>query len=601
MKIDPRAPGAICDDDEIAVKSFFLGPSAENGDWLRERLLDILGTWFESRQRTSAGDGLVIPPAERSHPAFLQRQAHLEETAAELAHRFESELPKYSPRYMGHMFSELSMPALLGHFVALLHNPNNISRESSTVGLEIEREAIRMLLSMFGVSEDAGTGHFTSGGTLANFEAVLRARTRQKRWIALGAFLHETTGAGPSLFEAAHMGWDAFHRNLDSSAQRREFTNWSEALLHSETFVSRVEAAYGERWVTPAMIVSSGTHYSWIKAAEFFGIPREAIAEVALDEQGRLDLPSLRTLLKECADHRRPVMLLVTIAGSTELGTVDPIDQVCNELRLSAESWKSSIWHHVDAAFGGFFACLKDEPQGPIPQSTLAHLQAIHRATSITVDPHKLGYVPYASGVFLCTDRRDYAYQQIDAPYIDFDQSGDPGLQTIEGSRAATGAAATWLTGRAIGFNAEGYGRVLRRTAHAKAELEQKLISALGEKVFIPSGLDLNILCFSLKPLDRLSAMNRATQALFAKSGAVALDGFSLSRTCVDLDDSHRSLREHLVAAGVMIDQDHLTLIRSCLMNPFSTTRHANVDFLSAFAMAIRRAAEPIFKDVLRV
>lgn len=582
---DRRTPA--CADDDVAVKSFFLGPCAENGEWLQRRLVELLHHWFETRREISEGDGSVIPRADRANAAFLRRQATMEEKTRELMERFARELPKFSPRYMGHMFSELSMPALLGHWVALLQNPNNISKEASHVGLEIEREAVRMLLEMFGFDADHGTGHFTSGGTVANFEAVLRARARQRLWIALGARLREKEGSRISMFEAAHMGWDAFYEALPGESDRRDFLARSDALIHGENFIGEMERVYDEKWKTPVLIVSAGAHYSWIKAADFFGISREAVIENPLDARGRLDIAQLSKMLGELETRRRPVMMAVTLAGSTELGTVDPIGEAARAIR---ESGFQRIWHHVDAAFGGFFACSVEGDT--IERSVRLSLRAIREADSVTVDPHKMGYVPYASGVFLCADKRDYPHHRIDAPYIDFDDGADPGLQTLEGSRAATGAAATWLTGRAIGFDGNGYGRILGRTVEAKLALETKLREAFGGSVLIPAGLDLNIACFALRPESRISAMNRATQSIFDASGTPAFDGFSVAKTVMKLDSSRDHLRHWLIPNGIEIDQDRIVLIRSCLMNPFLTSRQARVDFLSDFIQAISRRFE---------
>lgn len=53
------------------------------------------------------------------------------------------------------MFSEISMPALLGHIITLLHNPNNISSEPSTVGTEIEKDAIHFLVNFSVINRES--------------------------------------------------------------------------------------------------------------------------------------------------------------------------------------------------------------------------------------------------------------------------------------------------------------------------------------------------------------------------------------------------------------------------------------------------------------
>ena len=46
-----------------------------------------------------------------------------------------AETPTFSPRYIAHMKADLSLPGLLGWFAAMLHNPNNSSRDASRVGV----------------------------------------------------------------------------------------------------------------------------------------------------------------------------------------------------------------------------------------------------------------------------------------------------------------------------------------------------------------------------------------------------------------------------------------------------------------------------------
>ena len=92
------------------------------------------------------------------------------------------------------MVSELSLPALFGHFATLLHNPNNLSREVARTCSVIEDEAIAMLAAMLGFDPKVARGHFTSGGTVANFEGVWRARYRMDHGLALGLWRAERDG-----------------------------------------------------------------------------------------------------------------------------------------------------------------------------------------------------------------------------------------------------------------------------------------------------------------------------------------------------------------------------------------------------------------------
>lgn len=140
------------------------------------------------------------------------------------------------------MKAEVSLPALFGWLAAMLHNPNNTSRESSRVGPVIETEAVAMLATMVGYDPAVTQGHFTSGGTVANFEAVWRARYRLDHWLSLGLYVAEITGEVLHPFASAHMGWDQF-RTL-----RREHGLTDERLRGCS-------AASGRDYLGPVMLV----------------------------------------------------------------------------------------------------------------------------------------------------------------------------------------------------------------------------------------------------------------------------------------------------------------------------------------------------------
>ena len=88
-------------------------------------------------------------------------------------------VPWWNPRYAAHMCMDLSMPAVLGYFMTMLYNPNNVSIEASPLTTVAEMEAGLQLSEMVGYNIDPkrtdvplGWGHITSGGTVANLESV---------------------------------------------------------------------------------------------------------------------------------------------------------------------------------------------------------------------------------------------------------------------------------------------------------------------------------------------------------------------------------------------------------------------------------------------
>jgi glutamate/tyrosine decarboxylase-like PLP-dependent enzyme len=108
-----------------------------------------------------------------------------------------------------------------------------------------------------------------------------------------------------------------------------------------------------------------------------------------------MDVRDLRRQIERARAARRPVLMVVSVAGTTELGEMDPVHEVQDLLDDYRRRDGLHFWHHVDAAYGGFF-CSMLGPQRPRELSPRAWkvLGALGRANSITLDPHKLGYVP---------------------------------------------------------------------------------------------------------------------------------------------------------------------------------------------------------------
>src|SRR5699024_3761703 len=102
-----------------------------------------------------------------------------------------------------------------------------------------------------------------------------------------------------------------------------------------------------------------------------------------------------------------------------------------------------------------------------------AAFAALGETDSATVDPHKLGYLPYGSGAFICRDHRAMALLAEGADYVyhahnttDYRQRYRGLGQFIpEGSKA--GAAAAYVTHRVLPLDHAHFGRLPRATIQA--------------------------------------------------------------------------------------------------------------------------------------
>ncbi len=572
--------------------AWFPGPHSENEAWVRAEFQSVLDHWFDWRKGLFKDDPLAVTPAGRRSATFLAERELLAQRLQELCEALTAEIPSYSPRYIGHMKAELSLPALFGWFAAMLHNPNITTREASKVGTVIESEAIAMLAEMLGFDPATAQGHFTSGGTLANFEGVWRARYRLDHWLALALYIAETTHTRLDIFAAAHMGWTRFRKLwTEHKLSNETLARYSGAASNPADIFRRISAASGRDYLGPVVLVPGNKHYSWRKAANIFGLGEESFWSVALDDAGRLDLADFERRAFEAEKAGRPILMAVSVAGTTETGEIDPIHRLHDLLA----DWKQSrgwrIWHHVDAAYGGFLCTLLGgDAEGALTAESAAALRAITKADSVTIDPHKLGYVPYACGAFLARDTDHYVVSAFDAPYLDRPQLGaGKWSSTLEGSRSAAGAAATWLTGKTIGFGPERFGALLAETIGSRAAFQAALGAALPYVRFLEPS-DTNIVCFWIaEDGEALSSSNARTEALY--EALLASPEFSVSKTTLGADYAAQK-RAHLARYAGVEDAGGLVMVRCVFMNPYWAAAGARDALFPQFIALVRRTVE---------
>ena len=145
-------------------------------------------------------------------------------------------------------------------------------------------------------------------------------------------------------------------------------------------------AQLGDNFGKGVIYVSPNTHHSVAKSARLAGIIDARIHEVAVDRDLKMRPDALNDAIRHDRDSGLKPFLVVGSAGTTDTGTVDPLDSLAE---IAAEE---GLWFHVDAAYGGFYQ-MTDRGQG-----TLA---GISRADSIALDPHKGLSIPFGVGALL--------------------------------------------------------------------------------------------------------------------------------------------------------------------------------------------------------
>jgi tyrosine decarboxylase/aspartate 1-decarboxylase len=103
-------------------------------------------------------------------PDISESYDRLREVLLEAATRMRDNYPYFHPQYAGQMLKPPHPVARAAYMLAMWVNPNNHALDGGRASSQMEKEAVAALACMFGWTNHLG--HLTSGGTMANLEAL---------------------------------------------------------------------------------------------------------------------------------------------------------------------------------------------------------------------------------------------------------------------------------------------------------------------------------------------------------------------------------------------------------------------------------------------
>jgi tyrosine decarboxylase/aspartate 1-decarboxylase len=128
-----------------------------------------------------------LPPID-SAPCSLEA---MRPVLCEVAERLANNYPYFHPLYAGQMLKPPHPIARLAYMLAMWINPNNHALDGGRASSAMEKEAVADLARMVGW--DTHLGHLTSGGTMANLEALwIAARLRPGMKVVASQQAHYT-------------------------------------------------------------------------------------------------------------------------------------------------------------------------------------------------------------------------------------------------------------------------------------------------------------------------------------------------------------------------------------------------------------------------
>jgi len=357
---------------------------------------------------------------------------------------------------------------------------------------------------------------------------------------------------------------------------------------------------------------------------KLLGLGREQL--IMVPERGmRLDMAAFDQILKKLSASKRSVLLGVAVLGTTEFGTIDPIHEMVNlRERYAAEGYGFAI--HVDAAWGGYLATLFRKENGQLRSleemrsefthfpnpCTYAAMAALKQVDSITVDPHKLGYLAFGTGAFVYRDHRamelltetaDYVFTDAATPGY-FNRYRKLGRYILEGSKSGAAAAAVYVTHRVLPLDHDHFGQITRQTIRsteafvARAEQFTQDIAA-RLRVCMPYLPDSNLVCLAINPTGNrdvavANAFIRKLHDALGTDPSVPLQSreFFCSTTTLRAQtlgeqDMHRILAILELDPESMQDNDpqadRLLILRHTLMNPFLLDAENNISYIDEY------------------
>ncbi|NEO11997.1 MULTISPECIES: pyridoxal-dependent decarboxylase [unclassified Moorena] len=503
---------------EREVAAWFIGPRGENVDLFSELILLAVNDHVFWRRNFHPSDPSPITETMKQEPGYVQAVDTIKTELYSMLAELKKSAPFFSMRYQGHMNWDQTLPGMVGYVAAMLYNQNNVALEASPITTLFEVEAMRDLCRMFGygATNPQSWGHLTCGGSTANIESIWAARNlkfyplsfkealndldpkladkfkvnlpsgKSKKihkldtWDLLNLSVDEVLNLSNRLIEEYNVDPVAFNDALSPySLQNMGFLDFAQKFL--------VGTGVGD----PVVIVPASKHYSLPKGAAILGLGANNMHTLPLDVYGRMDVAELEEAIDEYIASKHPIISVVSIFGTTEEGNVDPLADV---VKLRDQKYRPAnvdFALHADCAWGGYFASLlwdnlddpEDKPLPPLPLSdyVIEQYQHLKHTDTITVDPHKTGYLPYPAGGLCYRNMAMRSLIAFEAPYINSGGATTEeelvlGTYGIEGSKPGAAAAGVYLSHAAIRPTRQGYGKILGRTLYNCKVFHWKLL-----------------------------------------------------------------------------------------------------------------------------
>ena len=305
-------------------------------------------------------------------------------------------------------------------------------------------------------------GAWRNGPTSATIEA------RTLRWLC------ELLGYGPESFGTLASGGS--EANLIALKCARDS-------VHQEIKNAGVRTAAAEL----VIYASEQCHYSIEKSADILGLGRDSVRKISTDADFHINLDELREAIARDRAAGNIPCCIVGVAGATSTGVLDPLEELAQIAR------ENNCWYHVDAAYAGALA-FSDKHK--------SKLRGIELADSITIDPHKWMFVPFACGGTLVRDGKRVLRDAFDitVEYLAEDRGGaDVEFDFFRYGQMGTrrfNSLKLWMALKFMGR--KGYAEVVERQIELAKHLADRVDQIDGFETVSP--VETAVCCFRFTP-----------------------------------------------------------------------------------------------------
>ena len=218
------------------------------------------------------------------------------------------------------------------------------------------------------------------------------------------------------------------------------------------------------------ILIPESAHFSFEKISSLMNTK---LVYVPLNKDYFMDIINLKKKIS------KDTAAIIGIAGSTELGTIDPIpelSEICSE---------NNIFLHIDAAFGGFVIPFLKEINNDIFDFDFQ----FNGVSSISIDAHKMGYSAIPLGALIIRNKEWLDEISVKTPYISTDRQAG-----LLATRSGGPVAAAYAITKYLGL--KGYKDLIKKCMNT-TKYTEKRIRNLGLKLVVKPTM--NVVAIKLK------------------------------------------------------------------------------------------------------